>query len=80
MTDTSQLSHEQVAEIAQQHEDFLNQLELLAIQAIASGDWQPIYKLIAELETWQGEQALLEEKKHLVDLWAIAFQKDARQS
>ncbi len=65
MSDTPQLTHEQVAEIAQQHEDFLNQLESLAISAIASGDWQPVYELIAELETWQGEQALLEEKKHL---------------
>ncbi len=65
MTDTPQLSHEQVAEIAQIHESFLTELEGQAIGAIASGDWQPVYELIAELETWQGEQALLEEKKHL---------------
>ncbi len=43
MTDTPQLTHEQVAEIAQEHEDFLNQLESLAISAIASGDWSEVY-------------------------------------
>ncbi len=72
---TNPLTHQQVAEIAQEHEDFLNQLESLAISAIASGDWWPVYDLISELETWQGEQALLEEKKLLADLWALAFPK-----
>jgi hypothetical protein len=79
MSDTPQLTHEQVAEIAQQHEDFLNQLESLAISAIASGDWQPVYELIAELETWQGEQALLGEKSPIEDpmkdLWNLVFPK-----
>ncbi len=46
MTDTPQLTHEQVEEIAQEHEDFLNQLESLAISAIASGDWWPVHDLI----------------------------------
>ncbi len=62
MTDTPQLTHEEVAEIAQLHEDFLNQLESLAIGALASGNWWPVYELIASLETWEGEQALLENK------------------
>jgi hypothetical protein len=79
MTDTPQLTHEEVAEIAQEHEAFLTQLEGLAIQAIASGDWQPIYELIASLETWQGEQALLEEKSPAEDpmkhLWSLVFPK-----
>jgi hypothetical protein len=43
MTDTPQLTHAQVAEIAQEHEDFLNQLKSLAISAIASGNWWPVY-------------------------------------
>jgi hypothetical protein len=80
MTDTPQLTHEQVAEITQQHKDFLNQLESLAISAIASGNWWPVYDLISEVETWQGEQALLEEKSRaedlLAELWVIAFNKD----
>jgi hypothetical protein len=79
VSDTPELTHEQVAEIAQLHENFLNQLESLAISAIASGDWQPIYELIAELETWQGEQALLEEKSPAEDpmkhLWSLVFPK-----
>lgn len=43
MTDTSPLSHELATEITQQHKDFLNQLESLAISAIASGDWSEVY-------------------------------------
>ena len=43
MTETPQLSHEQIEEIVQEHEDFLTQLEGLAIQAIASGDWSEVY-------------------------------------
>ncbi len=35
MTDTPQLTHELAAKIAQEHESFLNELEGLAIQAIA---------------------------------------------
>jgi hypothetical protein len=35
MTETPQLTYEQAAEIAQEHEDFLNQLESRAISAIA---------------------------------------------
>ena len=81
MTDTPQLSHEQLQEIAQEHEAFLTELESLAIQAIASGDWQPIYELIASLETWQGEQALLEEKSPvedpMKDLWNLVFPKES---
>jgi hypothetical protein len=79
MIDTPQLTHEQVAEITQEHEDFLNQLESLAISAIASGNWWPVYDLISEVETWQGEQALLEEKSPaedpMKDLWNLVFPK-----
>ncbi len=46
MTDTSPLSHERASEIAQEHEDFLNQLEGLAIGAIATGDWSEVYNFI----------------------------------
>ncbi len=76
---TPQLTHEQVTEIAQQHEEFLTQLESLAISAIASGNWHPVYDLISEVETWQGEQALLEDKSraedHIKDLSNLAFSK-----
>ncbi|MBD0343330.1 MAG: hypothetical protein ICV63_00545 [Coleofasciculus sp. Co-bin14] len=37
------LTPDQVQEIAQEHEDFLNQLESLAIMALASGDWSEVY-------------------------------------
>ena len=43
MIDTPQLTHELAAEIAQEHESFLTELEGLAIQAIASGDWSEVY-------------------------------------
>jgi hypothetical protein len=74
------MSIEEWAAIAQEHEDFLNQLESLAISAIASGNWWPVYDLISEVETWQGEQALLEEKSRaedpMKDLWNLAFSKE----
>ena len=80
MTDTPQLTHEQVAEISQQHEDFLNQLESLAISALASGDWWPVHDLIASVEVWQGEEALREAKENPTDsinhLWNVAFPKE----
>lgn len=79
MTDTPQLSHEQVAEICQLHENFLNQLEGLAIQGLATGNWYPLLDLVSEVETWQAEQDLLAQKSHVEDpfkeLWAIAFPK-----
>jgi hypothetical protein len=81
---TPQLTHEQTTQIAQEHEDFLNQLESLAISAIASGNWWSVYDLISEVETWQGEQALLEEKNQtedpMKDLWALAFPKASTDS
>jgi hypothetical protein len=46
MTNTPQLNHELAAEIAQEHEAFLNQLESLAISAIATGDWAEVYDFI----------------------------------
>ncbi len=78
--DLDDMSIEEWAAIAQEHEDFLNQLESLAISAIASGNWWPVYDLISEVETWQGEQALLEEKSRaedpMKDLWNLAFSKE----
>ena len=78
MTTNPLLSHEQVTEIAQEHEDFFNQLKSLAISAIASGDWSPVESLISEVETWQAEQALLQEKTQTEDplAEALAFPKD----
>ena len=78
MTDTPQLTHEQVAEIAQEHGDFLNQLESLAIGALASGDWRPVQDLISSAETWQAEQVLVEEKQtdSINHLRALAFPKE----
>ncbi len=37
------LTPDKVQEIAQEHEDFLNRLESLAIMAIASADWSEVY-------------------------------------
>ena len=77
MTDTPQLTHEQVSQIAQEHEDFLNQLESLAISAIASGDWWPVYSLISEIETGQVEQLTLTEESQaedpMEDLWSLVL-------
>jgi hypothetical protein len=79
MTDTPQLTHEEVAEIAQEHEQFLSRLESLAISAIASGNWRPVHDLISEVETWQGEQVLVEEKQtdSINHLWVLVFPKES---
>lgn len=39
-------SDRDLSEIAQLHEGFLGELEGLAIQAIATGNWQPVHELI----------------------------------
>jgi hypothetical protein len=44
------ISPELVAELAQLHEGFLGELEGLAIQAIASNDWSPVYDLIGSFQ------------------------------
>lgn len=39
--------------IRQQHEGFLTQLEAVAVNAIASGDWTPVLEHLNEIMTWQ---------------------------
>jgi hypothetical protein len=74
MTDTPELTHEVVAEISQLHENFLSQLESLAISAIASGNWDEFedfvndFRLTRDVEIEPNEDPLAE-------LWAIAFQR-----
>ena len=46
---------ELVAEIAQEHEPFLNELEGLAVEAIATNDWTAFY---AHVVDFQNEQDL----------------------
>lgn len=41
-----ELSPEQVEAIRQEHEPFLTQLEGLAVQAIAKGDWDDVYDFV----------------------------------
>jgi hypothetical protein len=40
-------------EIRQEHESWLGQLEGLAVEAIAFGDWTPVLEHISEVMTWQ---------------------------
>ncbi len=75
MTDTPQLSHEQVAEITQEHEDFLTQLEGLAIAAIASGDWSQFEQFVNDFRLAQDVQTGSAEDL-MKDLWNLAFQKE----
>jgi hypothetical protein len=75
MTDTPQLNHEQVAEIAQEHESFLTELEGLAIGAIASGDWSQFEQFVNDFRIAQDVQARPTEDL-MKDLWNLAFQKE----
>jgi hypothetical protein len=43
-------------DIRQEHESFLTQLEALAVQAIASGDWTPLLEHLNEIMAWQDEK------------------------
>ncbi len=43
---------ELVAEIVQEHEPWLNQLEGLAIEAIATHDWTPVLEHLNEIMAW----------------------------
>lgn len=45
------LNQDQIDEICQEYEPFLNQLEGLAIQALASGDWSEVYDHINQVRT-----------------------------
>ncbi len=42
--------------IRQKHESFLTELEALAVQAIASGDWSQVRDLINDFKTYQDDQ------------------------
>lgn len=75
MIDTPQLTHQEVTEIAQLHESFLNQLEGLAIQAIASRDWTQFEQFVNDFRVSQDVQANPNEDP-LAELWAIAFSKE----
>ncbi|MCA1991543.1 MAG: hypothetical protein LDL41_05780 [Coleofasciculus sp. S288] len=44
---------ELAAEISQEHEGFLNELEGLAIEAIASNNWTPVLQHLNEIMAWQ---------------------------
>ncbi|HEY9597933.1 MAG TPA: hypothetical protein V6D33_09710 [Cyanophyceae cyanobacterium] len=44
------ITPELATEIAQEYEGFLNELEGLAIEAIASNDWSPVYDLIGSFQ------------------------------
>ncbi len=46
-------------EVAQFNEWFLGELEGLAIQAIATGNWSPVYELIAGFQMNSGGQPSL---------------------
>lgn len=40
-------------EIRQEHETFLTQLEALTVQAIAIGNWSPVFEHLNEIMAWQ---------------------------
>ncbi|HEY9650288.1 MAG TPA: hypothetical protein V6C95_06470 [Coleofasciculaceae cyanobacterium] len=48
---------ELVAEISQEHEPWLNQLEGLAIEAIATNNWSPVFEHLNEIMAWSDSQA-----------------------
>jgi hypothetical protein len=75
MTDTPQLSHEQVAEIAQIHESFLTELEGQAIEAIASGDWSQFEQFVNDFRVSQDVQEVSTTENLIKDLWNLAFQE-----
>ncbi len=75
MTNTPQLSHEQAAEIAQEHESFLTELEGLAIGAIASGDWSQFEQFVNDFRISQDVQEVSTTENLIKDLWSLAFQE-----
>jgi len=61
---TQQLTDEQVAEISQEHENWLGELEGLAIAAIYSGSWEPLLQHIEELRERQESGETNDSLKH----------------
>lgn len=59
-------------EIRQQHEPFLNDLEGLAVEALASGDWSEVYAHIATIATSEADLSECFDSKEEYDE-AIAF-------
>ncbi|HEY9653658.1 MAG TPA: hypothetical protein V6C95_23555 [Coleofasciculaceae cyanobacterium] len=51
------ISPELAAELAQEHESWLSELEGLAIEAIASNDWTPVLQHLNEIMAWSDSQA-----------------------
>lgn len=45
------LNQDQIDEICQEYEPFLNQLEGLAIQALATGEWDEVFAHINQVRT-----------------------------
>jgi hypothetical protein len=63
--------------IRQEHESFLSELEALAIQAIASGDWSRVRDLINDFKDYRDENAGLEPERaceELAELFSQANQ------
>jgi len=50
------INPELATEIAQQHEAWLNELEGVAIEAIASANWTPVLEHLNEIMAWQDSQ------------------------
>lgn len=51
------ISPELAAEIAQEHEAWLNELEGRSIEAIATNNWSPVFEHLNEIMAWQDAQA-----------------------
>jgi hypothetical protein len=75
MSISSELTHEEVAEIAQLHENFLTELESLAIASIASGDWSQFEQFVNDFRVSQDVQEVSTAENLIKDLWNLAFQE-----
>lgn len=78
MSDTPQLTHERVAEIAQEHESFLTQLEGLAIIAIASRDWTQFERFVNDFRVSHQDVETTPNEGTLTELWNLAFSKESK--
>ncbi len=45
--------YDPLAEIRAEHEDFLTELEALAVEGLATGDWTPVLEHLNEIMSWQ---------------------------
>jgi hypothetical protein len=78
MSISSELTHEQVAEIAQEHESFLTELEGLAIASIASGDWTQFEQFLNDFRVTQEADETNQTEDPLKELWDVAFSKEPK--